>query len=142
MFRSLTTRFIFWSLVLTGIVYLVNIGLSNRTGGAAAIAAAEREANNDTDAAVAAVDDVLDTAQESAAALARTVSALQLRSADVDRLVGRFIADNGGTVARYAVLLERDAQGGSPAWYREARQRNTAAWTEPYRDPDAGNAIV
>jgi len=142
MFRSLTTRFIFWSLVLTGAVYLVTIGLSNRAGRAAAIAAAEREANNDTDASVAAVDDVLDTVQESAAALARAVSALQLKPADVDQLVRRFAADKADTVARYAVIREGDAGENVPGWYRDARQRGTAGWTEPYRDPDAGNAIV
>src|SRR4051794_37468006 len=136
MFRSLTTRFIFWSLLLTGIVYLVTIGLSNRAGRAAAIAAAEREANNDTDASVAAVDDVLDTVQESAAALARTVSALQLEPADVDQLVRRFAADKGDTVSRYAVIREGDAGENVPGWYRDVRQRGTAEWTEPYRDPD------
>ena len=104
MFRSLTTRFIFWSLVLTGGVYLVTIGLSNRAGRAAAIAAAEREANNDTDASVAAVEDVLDTVEESAAALARAVSALQLRPADVDQLVQRFTADN----ERHGRSIHRD----------------------------------
>jgi hypothetical protein len=100
MFRSLTTRFIFWSLVLSGGVYLVAIGVSNRAGREAAFAAAEREANNDTEASVAAVDDVLDTVDESVAALARAVSALQLRPADVDQLVQRFTAENENKVAR------------------------------------------
>src|SRR3954471_17780843 len=106
MFRSITTRFIFWSLVLTGGVYLITIGLSNRAGREAAFAAAEREANNDTEASVAAVEDVLDTVDESAATLARAVSALQLRPADVEQLVQRFTMENGKTVARYAVIRE------------------------------------
>src|SRR3954471_22524704 len=118
MFRSLTTRFIFWSLVLTGGVYLITIGLSNRAGRQAAFAAAEREANNDTEASVAAVEDVLDTVDESVAALARAVSALQLPQADVDHLVQRFTAENENKVARYTVLRETDAAAGdnAPAW--------------------------
>ena len=109
MFRSLTTRFIFWSLLLSGGVYLVAIGVSKRACREAAFAAAEREANNDTEASVAAVDDVLDTVDESVAALARTVSALQLRQADVDQLVQRFTAENENKVARYTVIREADA---------------------------------
>jgi len=104
MFRSLTTRFIFWSLVLSGGVYLVAIGVSNRAGREAAFAAAEREANNDTEASVAAVDDVLDTVDESVAALARAVSALQLRPADIDQLVSTGEWRNGITAAVEGML--------------------------------------
>ena len=142
MFRSLTTRFIFWSLVLSGGVYLVAIGVSNRAGREAAFAAAEREANNDTEASVAAVEDVLDTVDESVAALARAVSALQLRPADVDQLVQRFTAENENKVARYTVIREADAGDNAPTWYRDVQQRGTAAWTEPYRDPDLNNGVV
>ena len=142
MFRSLTTRFIFWTLVLAGGVYLITIGLSNRAGREAAFAAAAREANNDTEASVAAVEDVLDTVNESVAALARTVSALQLRPAEVAQLVQRFTAENENKVARYTVLHEADAGDNAPSWYRDVQQRGTAEWTEPYRDPDSNNAVV
>jgi len=142
MFRSLTTRLIFWSLILTGGVYLVTIGLSNRAGREAAFAAAAREANNDTEASVAAVEDVLDTVGESVAALARAVSALELRPAEVDQLVQRFTVENENKVARYTVLHEADAGDNAPGWYRDVQQRGTATWSEPYRDPDSNNGVV
>jgi hypothetical protein len=46
-------------LSFTGVVYVTAISLSNRAGRRAAIAAAEREANEETDGAVLAVEDVL-----------------------------------------------------------------------------------
>src|SRR5215510_6976808 len=94
MFRSLTTRLIVWSLALTGFVYVTTIGLSNREGRRTAMEAAEREAANDTDAAAFGVEDVLDVAEESAAALARSISELQPSRDVIDRLVRRFSADN------------------------------------------------
>src|SRR6185295_11309077 len=104
MFRSLTTRLIVWSLVLTGVVYMTTIGLSNYQGRRTAMVAAGREATDDTDAAGFAVEDVLDTAEESAAALARSVSELQAPRDVIQRLVRRFSEDNKATVARYAVI--------------------------------------
>ena len=109
MFHSLTTRLITWSLVITGVVYLSATSLSNRAGRRAAIAAAEREANDDTEAAALAMEDVLHTAEESAAALARAVSELQPAPAAIERLVRRFSTENGEKIARYAVMLASDA---------------------------------
>jgi sigma-B regulation protein RsbU (phosphoserine phosphatase) len=142
MFRSITTRLIVWTLLLTGAVYILTIGLSNRFGRATAIAAAEREANNDTDAAVFAVDDVLDMVEESTASLARTVSELQLSREQIDRIVGRFSSDKRDIVARYDVIRAVDGDSEAPAWYQETRQRGTPDWTEPYKDPDLGNETV
>jgi sigma-B regulation protein RsbU (phosphoserine phosphatase) len=142
MFRSLTTRLIVWSLALTGVVYMTVIGLSNRVGRATAIAAAEREANNDTDAAVFAVEDVLDTVEESTAALARAVSELQPAPDALQRMVQRFSADKADTVARYTVLLGDEDGRPLPDWYRDARERSAFGWTEPYRDPDLHHGTV
>lgn len=142
MFRSLTTRLIVWSLVLTGAVYVIVIGLSNRAGRRTAIAAAEREAYNDTEAAARAVDDVLHTVEESVAALERALSELQPTSDVAERLVRRFSTDNRAIVARYAVVFAGDADTTAPAWYRDTRERGTPGWSEPYRDPDVENATV
>ena len=117
MFHSLTTRLITWSLVITGVVYLSATSLSNRAGRRAAIAAAEREANDDTEAAALAVEDVLHTAEESAAALARAVSELQPAPAALERLVRRFSTENGEKIARYAVMLASDADAATRLWY-------------------------
>jgi len=142
MFRSLTTRLIVWSLALTGLVYVTAISLSNREGRRTAIAAAEREANDDTDAAAFAVEDVLHAAEESAAGLARAVSELHPEPDALARLVRRFSLDNQDTIARYAVILASEADATAPAWYREAMERGAPGWSEPRRDPDVQNATV
>jgi sigma-B regulation protein RsbU (phosphoserine phosphatase) len=142
MFHSFTARLIAWSLILTGVVYVTAISLSNRAGRATAIAAAEREANDDTDAAALAVEDILNTAEESGAALARAVSELHPTPDALDRLVRRFSADNRDTVARYAVILASDGDAVRPLWYRNAQERSAPGWSEPYRDPELQNTIV
>ena len=142
MLHSLTTRLIIWSLVITGVVYVTATGLSNRAGRRAAIAAAEREANDETDAAALAVEGVLHTAEESAAALARAVSELQPMPAAIERLVHRFSAENRDSVARYTVILAGDADAVKPPWYTDAQDRDAPAWSEPYRDTDLQNATV
>ena len=141
MFRSLTTRLFVWSLALSGAVYVTTIGLSNREGRRTAMASAEREATDDTDAAGFAVEDVLDVAEESAAGLARSVSELQPSREVIDRLVQRFAAENKA-VARYAVALDSNGDGNSHDWYRNARERNEPAWSEPYRDPDLNATVI
>jgi sigma-B regulation protein RsbU (phosphoserine phosphatase) len=142
MLHSLTTRLIIWSLVITGVVYVTATSLSNRAGRRAAIAAAEREANNETDTAALAVEDVLHTAEESAAALARAVSELQPMPDAIERLVRRFSAENRDRVARYTVILASDAEVVKPPWYTDAQDRHAPAWSEPYRDTDLQNATV
>ncbi|MDH4066175.1 MAG: PDC sensor domain-containing protein, partial [Acidobacteriota bacterium] len=143
MAHSLTTRLIVWSLLLTGVVYVTTIGLSNRAGRAAAIAAAGREATNDSDAAALEVEGVLSEVEESVAALARTVAELRLGQADLDGLVRRFAADNREMVDRYEVYLGDAERADTPRWYAETLQRGSGAWTEPYRSPEAdGSAVV
>jgi len=142
MFHSLTARLIAWSLVLTGLVYLTTIGLSNREGRRAAMAAAEREATDDTDAAGFAVEDVLDAVEASTAAVARAVSELQPEREGIDRLLQRLGADDKESRARYTVILEDAGVGNPPAWYQAARERNSSGWSEPYRDPELNVTVI
>jgi len=140
MFTSLTTRLIVWVLALAGAVYLVTIGWSNFVARQSAIAAAEREATNATEAAGRRVEDVLHAVEESTRALARTISALNPGPADVDRLLQAFARENRTTVASYAIVLPTTAT--PPAWYAEAFNRNAPGWTEPYRDDTVDGATV
>ena len=141
MFHSLTTRLIVWTLVLTGAVYVTTIGLSNREGRRTAIAQAEREAHNATEAAARAAEDVLDTVEASTAALARSVSELHPAPDALGRLVDRFSSDHRETVAQYAVILPGHDEA-APAWYRDTRDRDTAGWSEPYRDAGIGSTAI
>ncbi|MDH4065434.1 MAG: SpoIIE family protein phosphatase [Acidobacteriota bacterium] len=142
MFHSVTTRLIAWSLLLTGGVYLTTIGLSNRTGRRAAIAAAEREAAGDTDAAALEVEGTLSEVEESVAALARAVAELRPEPTALIGLVQRFTDDHRDMIDRYDVHLADAAPAAPPPWYRETLQRGTGAWTEPYLSPEVGGAAV
>ncbi len=68
-FRSLTTRLIVWTLVAVGAVYLATVVVSNGLARRMAIAAAEREAVNETEAAASHVEDVLHSIEERTLAL-------------------------------------------------------------------------
>lgn len=139
MSHSLATRLIVWSLAVTGAVYLLTIGLSNRAGRQTAIAAAQREAYAGADAAARAIDDVLHAVEESGAALGRAVAELQPDGNARARLVERFSSDARGTVTKYQVVAPADD---APPWYREAYERATPGWSEPYRDSTAENATI
>ena len=140
MSHSLATRLIVWSLAVTGAVYLLTIGLSNRAGRQTAIAAAQREAYAGADAAARAIDDVLHAVEESGAALGRAVSELEPDRDALDRLVERFSSDARGTSARYQVV--RDPSDEAPPWYREAHERGSPAWSEPYRDASGERGTI
>jgi sigma-B regulation protein RsbU (phosphoserine phosphatase) len=142
MFGRLATRLIGWSLILTGSVYITTIGLSNRAGRRAALAAAEREAYNATDAAALEVEGALQTVEESVAALARTAPELQPGPDALERLVRRFAADQGERVLRYEVILAPADVAPAPAWYRETLKRGTPGWTEPYLVSEGAEAVV
>lgn len=131
MFGRLATRLIAWSLLVSGSVYITTIGLSNRAGRRAALAAAEREAYNATNAAALEVEGALQTVQEAVDALARAVAELRPGRDGLDRLLNRFTADQGQMEVRYEVVLPADAPT-APAWYRETLNRGTAVWSEPY----------
>jgi sigma-B regulation protein RsbU (phosphoserine phosphatase) len=139
MSHSLATRLIVWSLVVTGAVYLLTIGLSNRAGRQTAIAAAQREAYAGADAAARSIDDVLHAVEESGAALGRTVSELEPDRDALGRLVERFSSDARGAVTKYQVVAPADD---APPWYREAYERGTPGWSEPYRDVTTENATI
>ena len=120
---------------------MTTIGLTNREGRRTAIAAAEREAHNGTEAIARAVEDVLDVVEASTAALARTVSELHPTPDALSRLVDGFSVDHRGTVARYMVILA-GSDATAPAWYQDTRARNAPGWSEPYRDSERGNTTL
>ena len=142
MFGRLTTRLIGWSLVVSGAVYIATIGLSNRAGRRAAIAAAEREASYATDAAAREVEGALQTVEESVAALGRAVSELRPDAAARQRLLARFAADQGERVVKYDVILTTDNTVEAPPWYQQTVNRDAPGWTEPYLVPTASNTVV
>ena len=115
-FRSLTTRLIVWTLLAVGGVYLVAVTVSNTIARRMAIAAAEREAVNETEAAVSRVEDLLHSVEERTLALGEALSVLGSREPDADRLLRRFVEGN------------RDVYGGAIAWVPGARGERRALY--------------
>jgi sigma-B regulation protein RsbU (phosphoserine phosphatase) len=167
-FRSLTTRLIVWTLVSVGAVYVATVFVSNALARRMAIAAAEREAVNETDAAASHVEDVLHSIEERTLALGETLSVLAPGGEDADRLLRRFVEGDadvfGGAIAwtpgpraeRRALYYHRGPDGSGrlePAdlasesyrywecdWFRKAVASGKPLWTEPYRDTGGGEA--
>ncbi len=126
-FRSLTTRLIFWILLLGGGVTVLTLALSQRLSRAMAVRAAEREAIQATEAAVNQAEEVLRSIEEGTRVLAATVETAALSEAELEQLLRRFVAGNpqvyGSAAAfgrgafapareRYAPYVHRAAAGG------------------------------
>ena len=169
-FRSLTTRLIFWTLLAVGGVYLVAVTVSNAIARRMAIAAAEREAINETEAAVSRIEDLLHSVEERTLALGEALSVLGPRDGDVDPLLRRFVQGNrdlyGAAIAwmpgargeHRALYYHWAAEGESRleaanlaseayrywerSWFREPIAAGGPLWTEPYQDEGGGEASM
>jgi sigma-B regulation protein RsbU (phosphoserine phosphatase) len=167
-FRSLTTRLIVWTLVAVGAVYLATVVVSNTLARRMAIAAAEREAVNETEAAVSHVEDVLHSIEERTLALGEALSVLSPGGEKADRLLLRFVEGNrdlfGGAIAwapsprgehralyhhwgtddsgrlESADLASEAYRYWERDWFRQAFTSKQPLWTEPYRDTGGGGA--
>ena len=115
-FRSLTTRLIVWTLLAVGGVYVATVAVSNALARRMAMAAAEREAVNETEAAVSRVEDLLHSIEERTLALGEALSVLGPRDADVDPLLRRFVQGN------------RDLYGAAIAWVPGPRGERRALY--------------
>jgi sigma-B regulation protein RsbU (phosphoserine phosphatase) len=93
-FRSLTTRLIGWTLLAVGGVYAVTLVTSNALSRRMALAAAEREAESETESAASRIRDVLHAVEERTRVLAGTIEALDPDLASLDRLLRRFVPGN------------------------------------------------
>jgi sigma-B regulation protein RsbU (phosphoserine phosphatase) len=167
-FRSLTTRLIVWTLLAVGAVYVATVVVSNGLARRMAIAAAEREAINETEAAASRVGDVLHSIEQRTLALGEALSVLAPRAEDADRLLRGFVQGDpdlfGGAIAwnpdphgeRRALYYHRGAVDSGrlePAdlasesyrywehdWFRQPLGAGKPYWTEPYRDEGGGEA--
>jgi sigma-B regulation protein RsbU (phosphoserine phosphatase) len=167
-FRSLTTRLIVWTLLSVGAVYTATVVVSNTLARRMAISAAEREAANETEAAVSHVDDVLHSIEERTLALGEALSVLAPGRDDADRLLRRFVEGDpdvhGGAIARVpgprgerqALYYHRAPDGSGRlepedlaseayrywehGWFRETLASAKPLWTEPYQDTGGGEA--
>ena len=96
-----------------GGVYVATVAVSNALARRMAMAAAEREAVNETEAAVSRVEDVLHSVEERTLALGEALSVLGPRDADVDPLLRRFVQGNRDLYGA-AIAWVPGAAGGAP----------------------------
>jgi sigma-B regulation protein RsbU (phosphoserine phosphatase) len=169
-FRSLTARLIVWTLLAVGGVYAATVTVSNAIARRTAMAAAEREAVNEAEAAVSRVEDLLHSVEERTLALGEALSVLGPREAEVDPLLRRFVQGNrdlyGAAIAwapgpraeRRALYYHWAAEGGSRleaadlasegyrywerAWFKDPLAAGGPLWTEPYRDEGGGEVSM
>ncbi len=167
-FRSLTTRLIVWTLLAVGGVYAATVVVSNSLARRMAIAAAGREAANETEAAGSHVEDLLHSVEERTLALGEVLSALGLREPEADRLLRRFVEGNrdvfGAAIAwrpgprgEHRALYyhwKAGTEGGldradlasdsyrywEREWFVEPLRSARPTWTEPYVDAGGGDA--
>jgi sigma-B regulation protein RsbU (phosphoserine phosphatase) len=90
-FRSLTARLIVWTLLAVGAVYGVTVFVSNSLARRMALAAAEREAVNETDGAAGQVQDVLHVVEDRVRVLADVVQTLDPAEEDLERILASFV---------------------------------------------------
>lgn len=117
-FRSLTTRLIGWTLLAVGGVYAVTLVTSNALSRRMALAAAEREAESETESAASRIRDVLHAVEERTRVLAGTIEALDPDLASLDRLLRRFVPGNpdvwGAGIAFEPGAVSGRAASGTP----------------------------
>jgi len=90
-FHSLTTRLIVWTLLAVGAVYALTVVVSDTLSRRMALAAAEREAVNETDDAVGRVQDVLHVVEGRTRVLADVLETLDLPDDELGGLLERFV---------------------------------------------------
>jgi sigma-B regulation protein RsbU (phosphoserine phosphatase) len=106
-FHSLTTRLIFWILVLVGGITGLTLVLSSRVSRQAAVLAAEREAVRATEAAVNEAEDVLGSVERGTRVLAATLESAPLSDAQLEGLLRRFVAISGNVYGSAAAFEPR-----------------------------------
>lgn len=102
--------------------------MARSIGRRAALAAAEREAYNATNAAALEVEGALQTVEESVDALARSVAELQPRRDALERLLDRFTSDQAQLGVRYEVIESATDPRASQPWYQDTVNRGAAGW--------------
>ena len=127
-FRSLTTRLIVWTLLAVGGIYAATVVVSNALQRRMALAAAEREAVNETDAAVSHVEDALHAVEERTLVLANVVETLEPGAEDLDRLLRVFVPGHP-EVFGAAVAFE-------PGQYRPGVERHALYYHRRRDQPD------
>ena len=120
-FRSLTTRLIVWTLLAVGAVYAVTVVVSNSLARRMALAAAEREAVNETDDAAGRVADVLHSVEERTRVLADVLTTLdpaeREAANEIDSLASRVqdvlhaVEERTIVLAKAVETLEPDDEG-------------------------------
>jgi sigma-B regulation protein RsbU (phosphoserine phosphatase) len=166
MFKSVTSRLIFWITATTVLLFSLAAFYAYRTARDQAILDAERRAVLIAEAEASQVEEVLRSAEEGARLLASTLGHTSASNTELERVIRAFVEGNprvyGSTIAAnpktrglYSPYFYKGPTGitradlATPAydypaqeWYSGAAKAGAPRWSEPYFDEGGGNVVM
>ena len=166
MFKSVTSRLIFWITATTALLFSLAAFYAYRTARDQAILDAERRAVLTAEAEASQVEEVLRSAEEGARLLASTLGHTSASNTELERVIRAFVEGNprvyGSTIAAnprtrglYAPYFYKGPDGITRAdlatpsydypaqeWYAGAARAGEPRWSEPYFDQGGGNVVM
>jgi len=166
MFKSVTTRLIFWITVTTALLFSLAAFYAYRNTRDQAILDAERRAVLIAESEASQVQEVLRSAEEGARLLATTLGHTSASNAELEKVIRAFVEGNsrvyGSTIAAnpetrglYAPYFYKGPDGIARAnlataaydypaqeWYTGAARAGEPHWSEPYFDEGGGNVVM
>jgi sigma-B regulation protein RsbU (phosphoserine phosphatase) len=166
MFKSVTSRLIFWITATTALLFSLAAFYAYRNARDQAILDAERRAVLIAEAEASQVEEVLRSAEEGARLLATTLGHTSASNMELERVIRAFVEGNkrvyGSTIAAnpntrglYAPYFYKGPDGIARAdlatpsydypaqeWYSGAAKAGEPRWSEPYFDEGGGNVVM
>lgn len=166
MFRSVTTRLIFWIAGTTAVLFSLAILYAYRIARDQALLDAKRRAVLIAQSQAKQVGDALRSAEEGARLLATTLGHTSASNAELEQVIRAFVQGNprvyGSTIAAnpeirglYAPYFYRGPNGIARAdlaapsydypakqWYTGAAEAGEPRWSEPYFDEGGGEVVM
>jgi sigma-B regulation protein RsbU (phosphoserine phosphatase) len=166
MFKSVTSRLIFWITATTALLFSLAAFYAYRNARDQAILDAERRAILIAEAEASQVEEVLRSAEEGTRLLASTLGHTSASNTELERVIRAFVEGNprvyGSTIAAnprtrglYAPYFYKGPNGTTRAdlatpsydypaqeWYSGAASAGEPRWSEPYFDEGGGNVVM
>ncbi len=166
MFKSVTSRLIFWITATTALLFSLAAFYAYRNARDQAILDAERRAVLIAESEASQVEGVLRSAEEGARLLATTLGHTSASNTELEKVIRAFVEGNarvyGSTIAAnpqtrglYAPYFYKGPDGMARAdlataaynypaqeWYAGAARAGEPRWSEPYFDEGGGNVVM
>src|SRR5688572_11845227 len=166
MFKSVTSRLIFWITATTALLFSLAAFYAYRNARDQAILDAERRAVLTAEVEASQVEEVLRSAEEGVRLLASTLGHTSTSTTELERVIRAFVEGNprvyGSTIASnpktrglYAPYFYKGPDGitradlatpsynyPSQVWYSGAANAGAPRWSDPYYDEGGGNVVM